>query len=53
MHQIAKTRRKNVIVLPIGILNESYQYVRDYIHSEAEIRGIFACTDTYILFNQA
>ncbi len=32
---------KMLIVLPLGILsNESYQYVRDYIYSEAEVRAV-------------
>ena len=48
--KLLRPEGKMLIVLPIGILsNESYQYVRDYIHSEAEIRGIFALpTHTFV-----
>ncbi|MCX8130888.1 MAG: N-6 DNA methylase [Clostridia bacterium] len=41
---------KMLIVLPLGLLsNDSYQYIRDYIHSEAEIRAIVSLpTHTFV-----
>ncbi|GGB77388.1 hypothetical protein GCM10007424_16800 [Flavobacterium suaedae] len=39
--KLLKPEGKMLIVIPSGILsNESYKYVRDYLHSEAEIRAI-------------
>tara|TARA_R110000782_G_scaffold237188_1_gene323607 strand:+ start:356416 stop:358971 length:2556 start_codon:yes stop_codon:yes gene_type:complete len=39
--KLLKPEGKMLIVIPSGILsNESYKYVRDYLHSEAEIRAV-------------
>lgn len=39
--KLLRPEGKMLIVIPTGILsNESYQYVRDYINTEAEIRAI-------------
>jgi len=48
--KLLRPEGKMLIVLPIGILsNESYQYVRDYLHSIAEIRAIISLpTHTFV-----
>lgn len=48
--KLLKPEGKMLIVIPSGILsNESYQYVRDYLHSEAEIRAVIELpTHTFV-----
>ncbi|TAE02872.1 MAG: hypothetical protein EAZ97_02150 [Bacteroidetes bacterium] len=48
--KLLRPEGKMLIVLPLGILsNESYQYVRDYLHSEAEIRAVIELpTHTFV-----
>ncbi len=39
--KLLKPEGKMLIIIPSGILsNDSYKYVRDYLHSEAEIRAV-------------
>ena len=48
--KLLRPQGKMLIVIPQGILsNESYQYVRDYLHSEVEVRGIVSLpTHTFV-----
>lgn len=48
--KLLRPQGKMLIVMPQGILsNESYDYVRDFLHSEAEIRSIVSLpTHTFV-----
>lgn len=48
--KLLRPQGKMLIVIPQGILsNESYSYVRDYLHSEVEIRAIISLpTHTFV-----
>lgn len=48
--KLLRPQGKMLIVIPQGILsNESYDYVRDYLHSEVEIRSIVSLpTHTFV-----
>lgn len=48
--KLLRPQGKMLIVIPQGILsNESYSYVRDFLHSEAEIRSIISLpTHTFV-----
>jgi len=48
--KLLRPQGKMLIVIPQGVLsNESYSYVRDFLHSEVEIRGIVSLpTHTFV-----